>query len=69
MMVLALVLTLPVRAQTTAAVGSSAVRERSWQVAGLGAPADMVIDHWGVAHIFAASTRDAFFLQDRKSVV
>jgi len=42
---------------------STAVRVRNWTVAGLGAPADIVIDHWGIAHVFAASTRDAFFLQ------
>src|ERR1700675_4736526 len=42
---------------------SSAVRERSWTVAGLKGPADIVVDHWGIAHIFAANTRDAFFLQ------
>jgi penicillin G amidase len=42
---------------------STAVRVRSWTVDGLQAPADIVIDHWGVAHIFAASAHDAFFLQ------
>jgi penicillin amidase len=59
---MALDLTSPVRAQTEAAA-STAVREQSWRVAGLNAPADIVIDHWGIAHIFAASARDAFFLQ------
>jgi penicillin amidase len=29
----------------------------------LNAPADIVIDHWGIAHIFAANIHDAFFLQ------
>jgi penicillin amidase len=62
LMVTALDLTSPLRAQTVAAA-STAVRERNWQVAGLGAPADIVVDHWGIAHIFAASVRDAFFLQ------
>jgi penicillin amidase len=62
LMVMALDPAAPLGAQTVAA-GSTAVREQSWQVAGLGAPADIVIDHWGIAHIFAASTRDAFFLQ------
>jgi penicillin amidase len=52
----------PIRAET-AAGASTAVRERSWQVAGLDAPADIVVDHWGIAHIFAGSPRDAFFLQ------
>ena len=32
-------------------------------VQGLAQPAKIVIDHWGIAHIFAASVRDAFFLQ------
>jgi penicillin G amidase len=71
LIVLALNLASPVRAQTAAAgapapastSASTAVRERAWNVAGLTAPADIVIDHWGIAHIFAASTRDAFFLQ------
>lgn len=30
---------------------------------GLAAPARIVIDHWGIAHIQAASRRDAFFVQ------
>ena len=30
---------------------------------GLAAPGEIIIDHWGVAHIYAASARDAFFLQ------
>ncbi|HEY2678843.1 MAG TPA: penicillin acylase family protein [Steroidobacteraceae bacterium] len=54
--------TLAAHAQTVSG-DSSAVRLRSWTVDGLRAPADIVIDHWGVAHIFAASARDAFFLQ------
>jgi penicillin G amidase len=51
----------PAASGTTAT--SSAVRERSWSAAGLGAPADIVIDHWGIAHVFAANIHDAFFLQ------
>ncbi|HEV2531822.1 penicillin acylase family protein [Phenylobacterium sp.] len=42
---------------------SAAVRHESWPVAGLAAPAQIVIDRWGVPHIYAASVRDAFFLQ------
>ena len=26
-------------------------------------PAELVVDHWGIPHIFAATQRDAFFLQ------
>src|SRR5258708_3660536 len=54
--------TAPARAQTAATI-SSAVSERSWTASGLNAPADIVIDHWGIAHIFAANIHDAFFLQ------
>jgi penicillin amidase len=42
---------------------SSAVRQESWPVAGLKARAEIIVDHWGVAHVFAASAADAFFLQ------
>jgi penicillin amidase len=42
---------------------SSAVRREAWSVRGLQAPAEIIIDHWGVPHIFAGSARDAFFLQ------
>jgi len=46
-----------------AAQDSTAVKREAWAVSGLAAPAQMVVDHWGVPHIFAASARDAFFLQ------
>lgn len=42
---------------------SSAVKHESWPVAGLAAPAEIVVDRWGIPHIYAASVRDAFFLQ------
>ena len=45
------------------AATSTAVQERNWNVIGLNAPAEIVIDHWGIAHIFAANIHDAFFLQ------
>lgn len=57
-----IVLATPLK-ESMAAEGSSAVREQSWKLDGLKAPADIVIDHWGIAHIFAASTHDAFLLQ------
>jgi penicillin amidase len=63
LLALAFVLVAPLRDSTAAAAASSAVREQSWKVAGLNAPADIVIDHWGIAHIFAAGAHDAFFLQ------
>ena len=42
---------------------STAVREQNWSAPGLNGPADIVIDHWGIAHIFAGNIHDAFFLQ------
>jgi len=42
---------------------STAVKQEAAAVSGLAAPARLVVDHWGVPHIFAASSRDAFFLQ------
>jgi len=34
-----------------------------WRAPGLAAPGRIVVDYWGVPHIYAASARDAFFLQ------
>jgi penicillin amidase len=42
---------------------STAIRQEAESIAGLQKPARIVIDHWGIAHIFAASARDAFFVQ------
>ena len=42
---------------------SSAVAREEWPVRGLTAPAEIIVDHWGIPHIFAQSTRDAYFLQ------
>lgn len=42
---------------------SGAIQRESRAVQGLRGPAQIVVDHWGVAHIFAGSERDAFFLQ------
>jgi penicillin amidase len=41
----------------------SSARVETAAVAGLRQPADILVDPWGVAHIYAASPRDAFFLQ------
>ncbi len=59
----ALAMPLVAHAQSAPAAASTAIREEDWAVAGLMAPADIVVDHWGIPHIFAASQRDAFFLQ------
>ena len=42
---------------------SSAVRRSSQDVKGLQQPAEIIIDQWGIPHIYAGSTRDAIFLQ------
>ncbi|QQO44222.1 penicillin acylase family protein [Paracoccus sp. MC1862] len=41
----------------------SAVTRETRSVAGLEQPAEIIIDHWGVPHIYAGSDRDALFLQ------
>ncbi|TAJ71883.1 MAG: penicillin acylase family protein [Phenylobacterium sp.] len=42
---------------------STAVRQEARAVQGLNAPAELIVDRWGIPHIYAASSRDAFFLQ------
>ena len=42
---------------------STSVRQVSWAVGGLERPAEIIIDRWGIPHIYAASKRDMFFLQ------
>lgn len=42
---------------------SSAVRTTSQQVKGLQAPAELIVDHWGIPHIYTANQHDAFFMQ------
>ena len=45
--------------------GANAAGPRTdhWAIEGLAAPGRIIVDHWGVAHIYAASARDAYFLQ------
>jgi len=59
----ALAAALSVAAGGAAQAQSTAAKREGWTVQGLGAPAQMVVDHWGIPHIYAASSRDAFFLQ------
>ncbi|NIJ39510.1 penicillin amidase [Sphingopyxis panaciterrae] len=44
-------------------VVSTAASSDDWTVAGLDQPAEIVVDRSGLAHIYAANERDAFFLQ------
>src|SRR3954469_1111280 len=50
-------------AAAPAAAQTTAVRHEAGTVAGLQAPAEVVVDRWGIPHIYAQSSRDAFFLQ------
>ncbi|MDA5194530.1 penicillin acylase family protein [Govanella unica] len=49
------------QAEATDIPGSARVVERSTQ--GLEQPAEILIDYWGIAHIYAGTVHDAFFLQ------
>ena len=50
-------------ASRAAAQTSSSVVHREVAVPGLDKPVDIVVDQWGIAHIYAASVHDAFFAQ------
>lgn len=42
---------------------TTAVRQEAAEVKGLSQPAEIIVDRWGVPHIYARTPRDAFFLQ------
>lgn len=42
---------------------TTAVRQEAATVRGLSQPAEIIVDRWGIPHIYAGTTRDAFFLQ------
>ncbi|QNA85304.1 penicillin acylase family protein [Sphingomonas sp. So64.6b] len=44
-------------------IAAAEVRQDGWNVRGLTAPAEIIVDRWGLAHIYAASERDTYFLQ------
>jgi penicillin G amidase len=46
-----------------AAAATAAPLASAQIVAGLQQPATLIIDHWGIPHIFAHTARDAYFLQ------
>jgi penicillin amidase len=49
---------------TLIASGAAAAPETDhWTAKGLTAPGEIIVDYWGIPHIYAASERDAFFLQ------
>ena len=42
---------------------STAVTRTTRDVKGLGSPAEIIVDFWGIPHIYAANEHDLFFLQ------
>jgi penicillin G amidase len=42
---------------------SKRIPATTWDVAGLAKPAEILVDRWGVPHIYAKTERDAFFVQ------
>lgn len=60
---LATLLALPALVPGSVRAQSPAVPRRDVVVAGLEASASIVIDHFGISHIYAESARDAFFVQ------
>ena len=48
---------------TLALVDGAAAEDRSYKVAGLERPAEIIVDEWGVPHIYADTHYDAFFVQ------
>ncbi|PZN92613.1 MAG: penicillin acylase family protein [Alphaproteobacteria bacterium] len=46
-----------------ATAAAAAPRREAATAPGLAAPGEIVVDRWGIAHIYAGSSRDAFFLQ------
>ena len=50
-------------AQTQSSTPTAAVAEDRIVVSGLAAPAEILVDRWGIPHITAASQDDAFFAQ------
>ncbi|MDT9598148.1 penicillin acylase family protein [Sphingosinicella rhizophila] len=42
---------------------AAAAEREAWDVEGLEHEAELIVDRWGLAHIYAASERDAYFLQ------
>jgi penicillin amidase len=63
MILRALILAVLLAAAIPPVAAGEPVGREHWRVHGLKKPATLIVDHWGVAHIFAASERDAFFLQ------
>jgi penicillin amidase len=60
---LALILSTAELQAKDAAVTPGKSAAQTYQVAGLKKPAEILVDQWGVPHIYAASENDAFFVQ------
>ena len=47
----------------TPCIALAATNDQSWSVTGLEKPAEIIVDEWGVPHIYAETHYDAFFVQ------
>lgn len=54
---------IPVLFAAALLAGTAAAQDRSYAVSGLEKPADIIVDEWGVPHIYANTHYDAFFVQ------
>jgi len=59
----AFVAAMALAASPAAAAVSSAARQEQVAVPGLEQPGQILVDQWGIPHIYAATVHDAFFLQ------
>ena len=50
-------------ASVATAIASEIDKDAQYQVAGLTKPAEIIVDKWGVPHIYANDHYDAFFVQ------
>lgn len=57
------VLAAALAASSCASIAYAQPTDEAWQVAGLHDPAEIIVDQWGLAHLYASSPRDAYFLQ------
>ena len=49
--------------QTADARSADLAADTQYTVAGLRQPAEIIVDHWGIPHIYAGTHYDAFFVQ------
>jgi penicillin amidase len=50
-------------AGATGAKAATPARTETRRLVGLTAPCEIIVDRWGISHVYAGNARDAFFLQ------